>query len=230
MDPLAGSAWSTASTVAGFVASAPNATLLALAGQRLTQAGMHVVDIGCGAGRNAIPLAEAGWNVTGLDLSWPMLKAAVERANDSTARDRLRFALAPMDSLPVIDAGADFIVAHGIWNLARTGAEFRRGLREAARIARPDARLFVFTFSRRTLREDARPVAGESFVFTDFSGEPQVFLTSAQLVAELADAGFTPDAAVPLTEHNLPRPGALAGRGVPVIYEAAFRFVAPRAA
>ena len=93
--------------VAGFVASAPNATLVALARQRLTQAGMHLVDIGCGAGRNAIPLAECGWNVTGLDLSWPMVKAAVERAHDSTARDRLQFALAPMDSLPVIDGGAD---------------------------------------------------------------------------------------------------------------------------
>lgn len=191
---------------------------------------MHVVDIGCGAGRNAVPLAESGWHVTGLDLSWPMLKAAVERAHDSTGRDRLQFLLAPMDSLPVIDAGADFIVAHGIWNLARSGAEFRRGLREAARIARPGATLFVFTFSRRTLRADARPVTGESFVFTDFSGEPQVFLTSEQLLHELAEAGFTPDTSVPLTEHNVPRPGALAGRGAPVIYEAAFRFGGARAA
>ena len=224
MDPLAGSAWSSATTVAGFVASAPNATLVRFAGLRRPDSGGLAVDIGCGAGRNTIPLAEAGWSVIGADLSRPMLEAAVARARESDARDRLAFALAPMDALPIADRSADLIVAHGIWNLARSGAEFRRGVREAARVARAGAALFVFTFSRRTLRETAQPIADESFVFTDFSGQPQVFLTADQLTAELASAGFAPDSAVPLTEHNVPRPGALSARAVPVIYEAAYRF------
>lgn len=210
--------------VAGFVASAPNATLMAFARTRLARTGMRAVDVGCGAGRNAIPLAELGWDVTGLDLSWPMLEAASERTRVSAASDRIRFALAPMHALPVAGGSADLIVAHGIWNLARSGAEFRRAVAEAARIARPGAALFVFTFSRRTVPEQASPAAGESFVFTEFSGQPQVFLTADQLLAELAAAGFAPDPAVPLTEHNVPRPGSLTGRGAPVIYEAAFRF------
>jgi ubiquinone/menaquinone biosynthesis C-methylase UbiE len=222
MDPLAGSAWSAASTVAGFVASAPNATLMRFADSRWPHG--RAVDIGCGAGRNTIPLAEFGWEVIGVDLSRPMLEAAVERARDSNARDRIGFALAPMDALPIADRSADLIVAHGIWNLARSGAEFRRGVREAARIARRGAALFVFTFSRRTLRDTAQPIADETFVFTDFSGEPQVFLTAEQLTEELAAGGFTPDPAVPLTEHNVPRPGAFVARGGPVIYEAAYRF------
>jgi ubiquinone/menaquinone biosynthesis C-methylase UbiE len=221
MDPLAGSPWSAASTVAGFVASAPNATLMRFSESRPPG---RAVDIGCGAGRNSIPLAEFGWDVIGVDLSRPMLAAAVERARDSKVRDRIGFALAPMDALPIADRSADLIVAHGIWNLARSGAEFRRGVREAARIARPGAGLFVFTFSRHTLRDTAQPIAGESFVFTDFSGQPQVFLTAEQLIGELAAAGFTPDSAVPLTEHNLPRPGTFVARGGPVIYEAAYRF------
>ena len=90
-------------------------------------------------------------------------------------------------------------------------------------MARPGAALFVFTFSRHTLPEDAEPVAGDAFVFTQFSGQPQCFLTGGQLVAELAAAGFTPDAAVPLTELNRPRAGAMAIGRAPVIYEAAFR-------
>ena len=64
---------------------------------------------------------------------------------------------------------------------------------------------------------------GERFVFTEFSGEPQCFLTRDQLIEELEEAGFVPDAAVPLTEHNLPRPGTLRATGPPVIYEGAFR-------
>jgi hypothetical protein len=122
----------------------------------------------------------------------------------------------------------DLIVAHGIWNLARSGADFRGAVREAARAARPGAALFVFTFSRRTIAANASPVAGETFVFTQFSGQPQVFLTAEQLVDELEAAGFVPDDAVPLTEHNVPRPGSIRTGGAPVIYEGAFRFAGAR--
>ena len=94
---------------------------------------------------------------------------------------------------------------------------------EAGRVARRGATLFVFTFSRHTLPEDAEPVPGESFVFTQFSGEPQCFLTAAQLVAELATAGFEPDPRLALRELNRRQPGALQTVGPPVIYEGAFR-------
>ena len=66
--------------------------------------------------------------------------------------------------------------------------------------------------------------SGESFVFTQFSGEPQCFLSAEQLLAELADAGFTPDPGVPLTEYNRRPYGALRAGGPPVIYECAFRY------
>jgi hypothetical protein len=66
-------------------------------------------------------------------------------------------------------------------------------------------------------------VAGEPFVFTQFSGEPQCFLTEAQLVAELGCVGFAPDPGVPFREYNRPQLGALSSGTKPVIYEAAFR-------
>ncbi len=155
-------------------------------------------------------------------MSLPMLDAAAQRARDTSMAARLCVVLAPMDRLPVRDACCDLIVAHGIWNLATSGDEFRRAVREAARVAAAGAGLFVFTFSRNTFGPEARPVAGESFVFTEFSGEPQCFLTDAQLVAELAAAGFTPDPALPLREFNRP-PGGLRVAGPPAIYQAAFR-------
>jgi len=151
------------------------------------------------------------------------LAAATDRARREGVTDRLQVARAPMDALPVADGSADLVIAHGIWNLARSAAEFRRGVREAARVARAGAALFVFTFSRRTLAAEAEPVAGEPFVFTQFSGEPQCFLTEAQLITELDAVGFVPDRAVPLRELNLPRPGELRVGMPPVIYEAGFR-------
>ena len=223
MDPAAIAPWSTPGMVAGFASSPPNATLLRFAAARLEPGG-QAVDIGCGAARNAAPLAEQGWHVVGLDLSEPMLVAARDRVASAGIAERVRLAVSPMDRLPIADGCADLIVAHGIWNLARSGAEFRRAVAEAARVARPGAGLFVFTFSRRTVPDAATPIAGETFVFTEFSGQPQVFLTADQLLAELAAAGFVPDPAVPLTEHNVPRPGALRAPSGPVIYEAAFHF------
>jgi SAM-dependent methyltransferase len=41
-----------------------------------------VLDLGCGAGRNAIQLARLGWKVLGSDLSWPMFCAAAQRARE----------------------------------------------------------------------------------------------------------------------------------------------------
>jgi SAM-dependent methyltransferase len=220
-DPLAGSSWSSAATVAGFARSAPNEVLLRYAHERRV-GGARLLDLGCGAGRNAVPLAREGWQVLGTDLSWPMLCAAAGRTRTEGLERRLQVALAPMDVVPARDQSFELVVAHGIWNLAGSAREFRRAVAEAARVAKPGAGLFVFTFSRNTLPPSMRPIAGETFVFTEFSGRPQCFLTAEELRAELQAAGFVPDPAVPLTEYNRPGPGAIHSGG-PVIYEAAFR-------
>jgi ubiquinone/menaquinone biosynthesis C-methylase UbiE len=174
-----------------------------------------------------VPLAALGCHVLGTDNQWPMLEAAARRARTRDVASRTRWALAPMDRLPVPDRAFDLIVAHGIWNLAATSAEFRRAVAEAARAGRPGAALFLFTFSRNTLAPSAAPLAGEPFVFTEFAGEPQCFLTEDQLLSEMAAAGF--EALSPLTEHNRRRPGQLDAGG-PVIYEGTFRLRSSSAA
>ena len=221
-DPLAGSAWSKPSTVEGFAQSPANETLTQIAGREWRRSA-RLLDIGCGAGRNAVPLGRAGWNVTGVDLSLAMLKAAAARVNAEHLAHEVQLVLAPMDNLPFAPERFDFVVAHGIWNLARSGREFRRAIQEAARVARRGCALFLFAFSRSTLAETVEPVAGESFVFTEFSGQPQCFVTKEQIVSELESAGFQADDALPLRELNQRRKGALHTNTAPVIYEGLFR-------
>ena len=223
-DPLAGSAWSQPATVAGFERGLPNEVLMRFASaERERVPGGLVVDIGCGAGRNSVPLAAQGWRVAATDLSAPMLAAAARRAAAEGQTGRVELLLSPMDALPVRSAIADLVIAHGIWNLARTAAEFRRAVAEGARVSRPGAALFIFTFSRNTLPPDARPIGGEPFVFTQFSGQPQCFLTFDQLVAELSAVGFTLDPTVPVSEYNRRERALPSLGGPPVIYEAVFR-------
>jgi ubiquinone/menaquinone biosynthesis C-methylase UbiE len=215
-------AWDSAATVQGFVRSPANHMLLQYAARtRRRDRTTRVLDIGCGAGRNAVPLARGGFMVIGTDLSQPMLEAAASR----DAGGRLTLIKAPMDALPIGSRSTDLIIAHGIWNLATSGAQFRRAVAEAARVAAPDARLFVFTFSRTTLRPGASPVGDETFIYTDFADAPQVFLTRAQLIEELARQEFVADPNLPLRELNVPPPGAFRVSGPPVIFEGGFRYV-----
>ncbi len=212
--------WEDPRTVAGFVSGAPNEQLLAFARGYLDRSGPpRCLDLGCGAARNTLPLAGLGFDVTGTDLSMPMLDAAHRRAAEAPRTRSVQFIHAPMAPLPFDTASFDLIVAHGIWNLATSGAAFRAAVAEAARVARPGAGLFVFTFSRHTLADDAVPDAGESFVFSSWNGEPQCFLTEDQLVEELARAGFARTTHAPLTEYNRPAPDTVRLGGPPVIYE-----------
>jgi len=129
-------------------------------------------------------MAACGVTVVGIDVAWPMLEAARRRAVSEDAAGRVALVRAPMDRLPLADESFDLVFAHGIWNLARSGAEFRRAISEAARVSRPGAGLFLFTFSRATLAPHDEPIPGEAFVFTQFAGEPQCFLTEVQLTDE----------------------------------------------
>ena len=222
MPPAETRRWDDAGTVQNFSTAGPNRVLLEFVRAEMGRCpDLRILDVGCGAARNAAPIAALGATVIGVDVSWPMLVGARRRVAFDNVAGRVKLVRAPMDDLPIGDGIADLVVAHGIWNLARSAAEFRRGIAEAARIARPGAGLFLFTFSRNTLPSEATPVAGEPFVFTQFAGEPQCFLTEDQLADELLAAGWQRDPPGPLTEYNRPAAGSLPGG--PVVYEGTFR-------
>jgi SAM-dependent methyltransferase len=107
----------------------------------LPQPGDDVLDIGCGAGVDAIIAARVvqSGRVVGLDMSPEMLTRARHNA-DLAGTDNVEFVLSVGDTLPFEDASFDVLLSNGVLNLIVDKA---RILSEAFRVLRPGGRLQV---------------------------------------------------------------------------------------
>ncbi|MEW6751295.1 MAG: class I SAM-dependent methyltransferase [Candidatus Latescibacterota bacterium] len=107
----------------------------------------RVLDLGCGAGRTSIALAEMGLQVTGIDLSPAMIEAARQQAE--LAGVALEFAV--MDAAELCYAEQSFDVALFSYN----GIELVPGLQGKRRVVEEVGRVLrlggVFVFSSHAL-------------------------------------------------------------------------------
>jgi 2-polyprenyl-3-methyl-5-hydroxy-6-metoxy-1,4-benzoquinol methylase len=104
--------------------------------------GKAVLDVGCGAGDNAVMLALRGARVTGVDVSPRSIQVAERRARASGARVAPRFVCAPVETADLPERGFDVIWGDGV--LHHLIPELDAVLARLARLARPGAR-FVFS-------------------------------------------------------------------------------------
>ena len=98
-------------------------------------AGSRILDVPCGQGRHAHLLAEAGFNVEGLDYSEDLLKIARRRGTGPT----LRYTRGDMRKLPSkwtgkFDAVANLFTSFGFFT---DPADDTRVIREFARVLKP---------------------------------------------------------------------------------------------
>ena len=115
-------------------------------------AGGDLLDVACGFGRHAVPLARAGFRVTGVDRSEPLLAEARRRAGDGDGGPRL--VQADYRELPFADASFD--AALNLYtSLGFLGDEEDTNvLTEVARVLRPGGKLVIETMHRDLLVRD----------------------------------------------------------------------------
>ncbi|PTM57602.1 class I SAM-dependent methyltransferase [Desmospora activa] len=98
------------------------------------------VDVGCGAGREAVFLAEYGFRVVGVDLSREALHIAAKRARE--AEVEVDWHHGNVLRLPVDDQTVDLINDRGCFHLIPEEDRNRYAV-EAARVLKPGGRLFL---------------------------------------------------------------------------------------
>lgn len=114
--------------------------LLAMAGPL---SGRRVLDLACGTGDIALLAAEAGAEVTGLDLTPRMVVLANGKATAGGVR--ARFVVGDMTALPFPDGCADVVTTgYGLRNVPDLDA----ALREIHRVLAPGGRLLSLDFNR----------------------------------------------------------------------------------
>lgn len=119
--------------------------------------GERALDVCCGTGDIALALAGRGVETIGLDFSQPMLDRAAQRSSQEEQRAGAasqsqprsfvppRFQRGDALQLPFPEQSFDMVtVGYGLRNLA----DWRLGVKEMARVAKPDGRLLVLDFGK----------------------------------------------------------------------------------
>jgi 2-polyprenyl-3-methyl-5-hydroxy-6-metoxy-1,4-benzoquinol methylase len=104
----------------------------------LPLAGRRVLDVGCQWGAATIALAQAGADVTGVDVFPPFIEGAQVRAREHGAK--AEFLVAPAEKLPFADASFDSVLCQ---NVIEHVASHRRAVEEIARALKPGGRVYL---------------------------------------------------------------------------------------
>ena len=207
--------WDSPENVDRFAAREPDVRLSALLAEYADAGTVRVLDLGCAAGRNAVLLAEKGFDLDALDSSPAMVAKTRQRLvsiiGAPEAERRVR--VGRMDDLSFTsDASYDLVVALGLYHCAESRAEWDRALAESVRVLKPGGKLLVSVFTPETdlTGTGTRPVEGEPDVYVGFeSGGRHVLVDAVQLDREMARFGL-----VPLEPTRTARPRVDVGRRV----------------
>lgn len=98
-------------------------------------AGKKILDVGCGTGRHAIRMAEAGAEVTGVDFSLKMLEVARKKA----AGLGVKFMHSDLNAIP-LDEPFDMVVCSLVLNHVE---DLRSAMKEIARLTKVGGRVLI---------------------------------------------------------------------------------------
>ena len=121
---------------------------------RRRESGTNILDLCCGQGRHAVPLAMRGWQVTGLDLQSHLLAHAEKLATENKVQ--VKWLQGDMRKLPFneeFDAVINLFTAFGYFD----DKENAGVLREVNRVLKPGGWFVIDVANQPFLLKNARP-------------------------------------------------------------------------
>jgi ubiquinone/menaquinone biosynthesis C-methylase UbiE len=116
--------------------------------------GSKVLEIGFGAGRTAIALAERGLRVTGVDTGERMLEVATQGAAHAGLAASIDLGIGDAEQLEAADSSFDLVLALGVMPWLDHPA---RGVREMGRVTRAGGHVIASVNNRRQLNRVLDP-------------------------------------------------------------------------
>jgi SAM-dependent methyltransferase len=189
--------WERPEMVDRFAARDPDLRLVKLAAEYAHPGGVRVLDLGCAGGRNAVYLAQRGFDVVARDSSRAMVTETRKRLAEVLGAEEAdrRVRTGAMDELSgIADGSIDLLVALGILHQARSETEWNTALREAHRVLAHGGRMLVANFT-----DEFDP---DGTGFKEVEGEPHIrdrgergrvhLVDAATLDREMREHGFEP--------------------------------------
>lgn len=149
----------------------------------------RAIDLGCGAGREVILLAQRGFTATGVDISPTAI--AMARRSSEDAGVKAQFLVGDLTALPPIDGTYDLIVDYGALNdLNQTQRDAY--MTQVLPLASPTSQFVLMCFDNKLPRSEIEQRFGASYDIDHVSskGEPGRRRTiSFYLMEHRADPG-----------------------------------------
>ena len=150
----------------------------------------RILDLGCAAGRNAVLLAERGFDFYAMDSSQKMVQKTRERVgsilNSGEAKKRLLGGR--MDDLQIFQTNSfHLVIALGLYQNATSQKEFEAALAETARVLMPSGQLLVANFSPRCSPNETalRKSPSEEHVYEGFAAAGIAIVFASSEMAEI---------------------------------------------
>lgn len=141
---------------------------------------MHVLDAGCGGGRNLIYFFRSGFDVSGVDQSSEAIaqirSLAAELAPHLPADN---FQVAPIEQMPFDDDGFEVVISSAVLHFAKDEAHWRAMVREMWRVLKPGGIFFARLASTIGMEDKVKQIEGRRYHLPDGS---ERFLVDEQML------------------------------------------------
>lgn len=150
---------------------------------------LKVADLGCGAGRYTVWLAQNGYDVYACDDSIGMLRKTKKRLKKIGYNDIDRKILkGRLEKLPFNDKMFDIVFTNGVIHNVYTSKEYKQCLKECVRVLKSNGVLYLSVFTNDTIDEKIKKL--DEHVYLTPDGLYMVLFSKEEIIKMMSELNF----------------------------------------